>query len=258
VHRSVSPTRLGSADADPREEVLVEVDVVVHVVTAVRVADAVTDELRRGRMRGGRRRVGPVDLSPLEYSLGNSVASIGTRPGSGDIDALFAGLEQLLADFSDDQVFGFELILESRRRPELRPHVEAMYSAYRAALRHELECAGIDCDDSLVHLVFAATRSPGSDPGSPPAPAPAALVAHPRPAGRGSDGGPGAAPAAAGAAAPAGVAAVSPRTAPPGRCPGARAASPRGWGSRAAWRGPAGPWPWRATARRGRRRACRP
>jgi hypothetical protein len=156
VHRSVSPTRLGSADADPREEVLVEVDVVVHVVTAVRVADAVTDELRRGRMRGGRRRVGPVDLSPLEYSLGNSVASIGTRPGSGDIDALFAGLEQLLADFSDDQVFGFELILESRRRPELRPHVEAMYSAYRAALRLELECAGIDCDDSLVHLVFAA------------------------------------------------------------------------------------------------------
>ncbi len=92
----------------------------------------------------------------LEYSLDNSVASISTRPGSGDVDALFAGLDQLLEDFSDDQVFGFELILESRRRPELRPHVERMYGAYRAALRQELECAGIDCDASLVHLVFAA------------------------------------------------------------------------------------------------------
>ncbi|MGY1664041.1 TetR/AcrR family transcriptional regulator [Geodermatophilus sp. SYSU D00705] len=92
----------------------------------------------------------------LEYSLENSVASISTRPGSGDIDSLFAGLAQLLEDFSDDQVFGFELILESRRQPELRPHVEAMYAAYRAALRRELECAGIDCDDALVHLIFAA------------------------------------------------------------------------------------------------------
>ena len=92
----------------------------------------------------------------LEHSLNNSVASISSKPGSGDIDALFAGVEQLLVDYSDDQVFGFELILESRRRPELRPHVEAMYQAYRNAVRYELECAGIACDDALVHLVFAA------------------------------------------------------------------------------------------------------
>jgi TetR/AcrR family transcriptional regulator, regulator of biofilm formation and stress response len=91
-----------------------------------------------------------------EYSLANSVASISTRPGSGDLDALFAGVEAMLEEFSDDQVFGFELILESRRRPDLRPHVESLYAAYRSALRAELECAGISCDDALVHVVFAA------------------------------------------------------------------------------------------------------
>jgi TetR/AcrR family transcriptional regulator, regulator of biofilm formation and stress response len=92
----------------------------------------------------------------LAYSLDNSVASISTRPGSGDLDALFGGVEAMLAEFSEDQVFGFELILESRRRPELRPHVEAVYKAYRDALRDELEHAGISCDDAFVHLVFAA------------------------------------------------------------------------------------------------------
>lgn len=91
----------------------------------------------------------------LEYSLNQSVPSISTRPGSGDLDALFAGVEQMLDQFSESQVFQFELMLESRRRPELRPHVEAVYRAYRDALRVELEAAGIACDEALVHLVFA-------------------------------------------------------------------------------------------------------
>ena len=92
----------------------------------------------------------------LQFSLDNSVASISLRPATGDLDALFGGLVAMVEEIPDDQAFQFELILESRRRPELHPHVQAVYATYRAALREELECAGIVCDEALVHLVFAA------------------------------------------------------------------------------------------------------
>lgn len=92
----------------------------------------------------------------LRFSLDNSVTSISARPGSGDLDALFAGLSALIDDDPHDLAFQYELILESRRRPELRPSVEAIYHAYADALRAELECAGIEPDDALSHLVYAA------------------------------------------------------------------------------------------------------
>lgn len=92
----------------------------------------------------------------LEFSLANSVGSISADPGSGDLDALFAGVVEMVQANPDDQAFQYELILEARRRPELRPHVEHVYATYRRALRGELEAAGIDADDALVHLVFAA------------------------------------------------------------------------------------------------------
>jgi AcrR family transcriptional regulator len=92
----------------------------------------------------------------LEYSLGNSVGSISAEPGSGDLDALFAGVVEMVQANLDDQAFQYELILEARRRPELRPQVQQVYATYREALRTELEAAGIPADDALVHVVFAA------------------------------------------------------------------------------------------------------
>ena len=92
----------------------------------------------------------------LEFSLANSVGSISADPGSGDLEALFAGVVEMVQANPDDQAFQYELILEARRRPELRPQVEQVYSTYRQALRSELEAAGIHADDGLVHLVFAA------------------------------------------------------------------------------------------------------
>ncbi|MGQ4596404.1 TetR family transcriptional regulator [Nocardia sp. R6R-6] len=92
----------------------------------------------------------------LRFSLDNSVTSISARPGSGDIDALFAGLSAMIAENPHDQAFQYELILESRRRPELCPHVEAIYLAYVEALRAELELAGLGHDPALSHLVYSA------------------------------------------------------------------------------------------------------
>ncbi|MGY1637167.1 TetR/AcrR family transcriptional regulator [Geodermatophilus sp. SYSU D00742] len=92
----------------------------------------------------------------LEYSLQSSIPAITSDPGSGRIESLFAGLAELVQGDPGTQAFQYELILEARRRPELLPHVEAIYAAYHEALRVELERAGIDSDDAFVHLVFSA------------------------------------------------------------------------------------------------------
>lgn len=92
----------------------------------------------------------------LQFSVENSVASISTRPGTGDLDAIFAGLIQMVEANPDDQAFQYELILESRRRPELRPHVESLYRTYRGALRAELAHGGIECDEAMAHVFIAA------------------------------------------------------------------------------------------------------
>ncbi|MBV6762134.1 TetR/AcrR family transcriptional regulator [Rhodococcus opacus] len=92
----------------------------------------------------------------LQFSVNNSVTSISTRPGSGDLDAVFAGLATMVESNPDDLAFQYELILESRRRPELRPYVEAIYRAYVDRLQFELECAGMDPDPALSHLIYVA------------------------------------------------------------------------------------------------------
>jgi AcrR family transcriptional regulator len=92
----------------------------------------------------------------LEYSLQNSITAITADPGTGRMDSLFEGLAELVQGDPGTQAFQYELILEARRRPELLPHVEAIYGAYHEALRAELELAGIESDDAFVHLIFSA------------------------------------------------------------------------------------------------------
>ncbi|MGW0038236.1 TetR/AcrR family transcriptional regulator [Gordonia sp. NPDC003376] len=90
----------------------------------------------------------------LKYSVGQSVASVSTRPGSGDLDALFAGLVSMVRANPHDQAFQYELILESRRSPELRPYVQEIYDAYTRVLGDELAAAGLGADPGLTHLVY--------------------------------------------------------------------------------------------------------
>ncbi|PXY18897.1 TetR/AcrR family transcriptional regulator [Prauserella muralis] len=92
----------------------------------------------------------------LRFSLDNSVTTISARPGSGDLDALFVGLSTLVEANPHDQAFQYELILESRRRPELRPYVVDIYQTYVNALHAELEHAGVQPDVALTHVIYAA------------------------------------------------------------------------------------------------------
>ncbi len=92
----------------------------------------------------------------LRFSLSNIVASISAKPGSGDLDALFDGLSGFIDECPDDLAFQYELILESRRRTELHPYVEAIYDPYIGAIHVELERAGAQPDEALSRLVYAA------------------------------------------------------------------------------------------------------
>jgi hypothetical protein len=47
-------------------------------------------------------------------------------------------------------------VLESRRRPELRPHVDRYYENYRAAARVSLQRMGLPDDIHTVDIVFSA------------------------------------------------------------------------------------------------------
>lgn len=92
----------------------------------------------------------------MRFSLDRTITSVSSRPGSGDLEALFDGIADLAATDPDDLAFQYELILESRRRPELRPHVDTIYDSLTGAIHDELECAGLAPDEAMTHLVYAA------------------------------------------------------------------------------------------------------
>ncbi|HWH25096.1 MAG TPA: TetR family transcriptional regulator [Pseudolysinimonas sp.] len=52
--------------------------------------------------------------------------------------------------------FQFELILEARRRPSFRPHVERLYAAYWDAMKHALDSMRLDSSEEMVRALFAA------------------------------------------------------------------------------------------------------
>ena len=91
----------------------------------------------------------------LNYSLQRSLDTAPMDPASGSLEDLAAGLAQMVARDPDVQAFEFELVLESRRRPEIRPIVEKLYEGYREAGRRGAASVGIT-DSDVGELIFAA------------------------------------------------------------------------------------------------------
>jgi DNA-binding transcriptional regulator YbjK len=75
---------------------------------------------------------------------------------TGDVGTLGRDLARDVAEDPDLQTFQYEMLLEARRRPELRPLLQRVYDAYRDGLRRELERMGHDePGDDLARVVFA-------------------------------------------------------------------------------------------------------
>lgn len=66
-----------------------------------------------------------------------------------------AGIESLAEREGDIQAFQYELLLEARRRPELQPHAERHYRAYREAIFGQLARLGVT-DSAFAEVVWFA------------------------------------------------------------------------------------------------------
>ena len=82
----------------------------------------------------------------LVHAARLSMATSSLEPETGAIDDMVVGLGAVVDDQAEIQAFQFELLLEARRRPELLPHVRQIYGEYMAAVRRELQRAGLDPD----------------------------------------------------------------------------------------------------------------
>lgn len=92
----------------------------------------------------------------LEWAAEQSIGISLLEPATGRLEDFAAGLADLVAEDADMQAFQYELALEGRRRPELRPAVERMYASYVEATRRELMRLGLDePTDDLARGVFA-------------------------------------------------------------------------------------------------------
>lgn len=95
----------------------------------------------------------------LEFAVAESLRETGMTDAadheSADPARFAEGIESLVDRTTDMQAFQYELLLEARRRPELRPHVERYYETYRRATGAQLRAMGID-DEEFIEVIWFA------------------------------------------------------------------------------------------------------
>ncbi|KUO16139.1 TetR/AcrR family transcriptional regulator [Streptomyces dysideae] len=93
----------------------------------------------------------------LAHAIRTSVNTSALEPGTGKVADFSVGLSDMVTADPDTQAFQYELLLESRRRPELLPQIRALYDTYFAATERELSrMLPDDAGQPLTRLVFAA------------------------------------------------------------------------------------------------------
>lgn len=94
-------------------------------------------------------------VQALEFAVTQSLASTSMLGEATTIDAFAEGIQRVADRDADLQAFQYELLLESRHRPELREHVERYYAAYFDANARALHALGVD-DDVLIQTIWFA------------------------------------------------------------------------------------------------------
>ena len=93
----------------------------------------------------------------LTHTIRTSLSTSSLEPGTGEVADFSAGLSEMVTADPDTQAFQYELLLESRRRPELLPHLRELYDEYFDATQRELSrMLPAGADKALTRLVFAA------------------------------------------------------------------------------------------------------
>jgi AcrR family transcriptional regulator len=92
----------------------------------------------------------------LEWAVQRSIDETGLARVA-DFDEKFA--DALLASVSSEpelQLFQFEMLLEARRKPELKALLDRLYDNYISTVEKALRERSLDTDDELSRAVFAA------------------------------------------------------------------------------------------------------
>ncbi|MCX5602632.1 TetR family transcriptional regulator [Streptomyces phaeochromogenes] len=93
----------------------------------------------------------------LAHAIRTSLNTSALEPGTGKVADFSVGVSDMVTADPDIQAFQYELLLESRRRPELLPHLRALYDEYFDAGGRELARMLPDgAGRPLTRLVFAA------------------------------------------------------------------------------------------------------
>lgn len=93
----------------------------------------------------------------LAHTIRTSLNTSALEPGTGKVDDFSSGVSDMVTADPDTQAFQYELLLESRRRPELLPQIRALYDEYFDATHRELRrMLPAGADRALARLVFAA------------------------------------------------------------------------------------------------------
>ncbi|MCX4563937.1 TetR/AcrR family transcriptional regulator [Streptomyces umbrinus] len=93
----------------------------------------------------------------LAHAIRTSLNTSALEPGTGRVADFSVGVSDMVTADPDIQAFQYELLLESRRRPELLPHLRALYDEYFDASGRELARMLPDgAGRPLTRLVFAA------------------------------------------------------------------------------------------------------
>ncbi|MFG2727239.1 TetR/AcrR family transcriptional regulator [Streptomyces canus] len=93
----------------------------------------------------------------LAHTIRTSLNISALEPGTGKVGDFSSGVSEMVTADPDKQAFQYELLLESRRRPELLPQIRALYDEYFDATRRELNrMLPAGADRALARLVFAA------------------------------------------------------------------------------------------------------
>jgi AcrR family transcriptional regulator len=93
----------------------------------------------------------------LTHTVRASLSSSVLEPGTGKVADFSAGLTGMVESDPATQAFQYELLLESRRRPELLTQLRELYEEYFQATQRELaRMLPGGADRALTRLVFAA------------------------------------------------------------------------------------------------------
>lgn len=93
-------------------------------------------------------------VEALKFSAEESIHASSLMADTGDLEDYLVGLAEMVASDPDSQVFQYELLLEARRNPDLRPLADELERTYREAAHAGLRQLGFD-DPQLAELVYA-------------------------------------------------------------------------------------------------------